>query len=100
MGDNVSPIHNTNRKIFAQHAQNAKRVRAKKEKKKASIVICDYCGYSCPKKSLLQRHVDGVHLKLKSFKCNYCDSSFSEKGHLKIHVDGVHQKLKPFKCND
>ena len=40
-------------------------------------ILCKECEYSCWSKSLLQKHVDIVHLKLKpGFNCEKCNKIF------------------------
>merc|ERR1711974_102306 len=71
----------------------------KKQCAKKIKFVCDDCGFEAMWKSDLERHVNGVHLKIKPFNCNQCEASFTQKSHLKQHVKAIHDKLKPFKCN-
>lgn len=60
--------------------------------------VCEECKKPFASKSHLTRHVNKVHLKLKSFKCDQCESKLSTKKDLTEHVAAVHLKLKPFQC--
>ena len=52
--------------------------------------VCDHCGKKFPANSLLIRHVEGVHEKVK-LQCDLCGKLFSQKQHLNDHVEEVHQ---------
>ena len=52
----------------------------------------------CSKKEL-QRHVNRVHLKLKSFLCNDCCKNFGCQNALKSHISIVHEGYRPFDCS-
>ena len=49
---------------------------------------CDYCDYSAPKKTTLERHISSVHLNEK-VECPECHKNFS-KHKLKEHLKLVH----------
>ncbi len=87
----------------------------KPHKIKSSKWNCRLCDKSFSQKSDLNRHVDGVHLKLKSFtkkayqtghvhynlksfSCTLCDKSFSRKGQLIGHMAAVHNHIRAFPC--
>ena len=61
-------------------------------------LFCKYCRFKCSKKSVLQCHVNSVHLKLKPFSCRYCEFKFARKSDLQSHVNSVHLKIQPFSC--
>jgi len=62
---------------------------------------CEYegCGQRFLQKGHLTRHVDTVHLEVKSFVCNHegCGKRFGQKGHLTIH-EAIHLEEKKYKC--
>ncbi|KAF9451713.1 hypothetical protein P691DRAFT_329102 [Macrolepiota fuliginosa MF-IS2] len=60
---------------------------------------CTYEG--CPykgKKQLVQRHIEGVHLKMKQYHCPYCDSAFHQETCAITHISSIHLKVFPFRC--
>jgi len=60
---------------------------------------CSKCDYKCSMNSDLKRHVKGVHDKIKDFECSKCDFKCSHSSHLKQHTKQVHDKLKDFECD-
>ena len=46
----------------------------------------------------MKRHVDVIHIGLKSYQCQLCDYSATESGNLKRHVDTFHKGLRPYQC--
>ena len=46
-----------------------KKVFRKKICTKRKNFLCDDCGYAAISESILEKHINGVHLKLKPFKC-------------------------------
>ena len=97
---------------------------------KSKIFVCDYCSWSCLKKSTLNVHINTMHRntrhkkpcfngRLKKDKkltkskqakgettrpvCNECGSSFTSKKVLRKHFQRIHMKLTPskkFKCSE
>ncbi len=59
---------------------------------------CPECQQHFSQKHHLDRHIDGVHKKLRPFPCDSCDKAFLTKRDLDRHVDAVHKKIKPHKC--
>ena len=59
---------------------------------------CDICNKDFSTNSVLQTHINGVHLKVK-FNCEFCDYHGTQKSSLKTHINTVHLKLKPFQCD-
>jgi uncharacterized C2H2 Zn-finger protein len=59
---------------------------------KMSNHMCDYinCNYSSNLKHNVDRHIQTVHLKQKSFKCDKCDASFTAKESLQRHINSIH----------
>ncbi|KAF5364290.1 hypothetical protein D9756_000636 [Leucocoprinus leucothites] len=55
---------------------------------------CKYIG----KKQLVQRHIEGVHLKIRQYKCPYCESAFHQETCAITHVSSIHLKVFPFQC--
>ena len=46
----------------------------------------------------MNKHIHGVHEKIKNHKCDICEKEFAQLSSLKKHVDDVHLKIKDFKC--
>jgi len=51
---------------------------------------CELCGIAFKRKSHLQEHMEGVHLKLKLHVCEQCGRSFSTRSNMRVHVRTVH----------
>ena len=66
-------------------------------------LTCPYgeCDFKCLEVSrdMLQKHINGVHKKLKQNRCGVCDKMFSSKGTLKFHMGHVHMGLKKNMCD-
>ena len=43
---------------------------------------CKYCDYQTNKKSSIDNHLQGVHLKERSFQCEFCEFKTHHKGSL------------------
>ena len=63
--------------------------------------ICHYedCQKTYKSKFNLRRHIDSMHLKLKTFQCLECLNWFVSKQNLQDHLN-IHADLKPFICNE
>ncbi len=63
---------------------------------------CELCPSFFTTKHHLERHVRGVHEKLRPWSCSHvnCDKSFLSKRDLDRHFDAVHRKIKPHKCEE
>ena len=50
----------------------------------------------------LEHHIEGVHLKKKTFniQCSKCEASFTKKEYLQKHIQKFHQEIKPYKCDN
>ena len=59
---------------------------------------CNICHHELTEKSKLKRHINTIHLGLKTFKCEICGVSFGHSFNLISHVKMVHEKIKPFEC--
>ena len=77
---------------------SCKNVKVLSKRKCTKAIKCNDCGALFRGKSLLQRHIIAVHLKLKPYKCDQCRKSFAQKGCLKTHIIGVHQENETLKC--
>ena len=62
-------------------------VKAKIVKKKTCRLICDDCGSSFARKSILRRHIEAQHLNLKPFQCEICLKFFAHKKILQKHIN-------------
>ena len=63
--------------------------------------VCTQCTASYTRNLSLQRHINGVHLKLKQYKCTFdnCDYSTAWSSELNSHRDTKHHGVKRFKCS-
>ena len=54
---------------------------------------CNQCDatFSCAANT--QRHINGVHLGIKT-PCDYCEKEFTQESNLKTHIDMVHDKRR------
>lgn len=59
---------------------------------------CDDCGSLFAGTSSLNKHIRGVHLKLRPHPCSACHKSFLHISALETHFRSVHLRLQPFKC--
>lgn len=48
-------------------------------------ITCEECGYSTTQQIWLDRHIKGVHKKLKDFSCSECSYASAWKSHLTRH---------------
>ena len=53
---------------------------------------CSTCGRAFAEAFILRKHIEGVHLCMRSHVCDKCGNCFSQKVM-------VHLKLRPFKCS-
>jgi hypothetical protein len=60
---------------------------------------CDICDYSTTNQSILNRHTNFVHLKMKIFECTQCFNKFGSNARLQKHIVSVHNKRKEFQCD-
>ncbi|XP_072946937.1 zinc finger protein 711-like [Epargyreus clarus] len=56
---------------------------------------CNECGSKFLTKSLLQEHVDWIHLNKIKHECNKCSKVFKNASSLKKHIEFVHEKKRP-----
>ena len=54
------------------------------DKNGRKIVRCPQCDYTTYANSLLSRHLNSVHLKLRPFSCPECDYSAPSTSYLKV----------------
>lgn len=48
--------------------------------------VCKECGNTFKRAEHLRIHVNGVHLKQKSYSCHYCEKRFAQSGDRNIHM--------------
>ncbi|XP_072385195.1 histone H4 transcription factor-like [Diabrotica undecimpunctata] len=58
---------------------------------------CTMCDMTCPKPSILAKHIRFKHISFKPYKCTECDKSFVEQCNLKAHMK-THEEENPLKC--
>lgn len=61
---------------------------------KAKKFACSQCGLTFIFDSLLKRHYQSKHLKLKPYQCPYCEYSATENNAVKLHVRSAHTFVK------
>ena len=54
---------------------------------------CDHCEATFSSPANKQRHINGVHLGIKT-ACDYCEKEFSQESNLKAHIDTAHDKRR------
>mmetsp|Transcript_5504 Transcript_5504/g.16414 ORF Transcript_5504/g.16414 Transcript_5504/m.16414 type:complete len:391 (+) Transcript_5504:55-1227(+) len=59
---------------------------------------CRFCGTVFRRRYALRRHVNGVHLRERSWKCTLCSATFNQKSHLHVHEKSLHEKSQQFDC--
>ena len=88
---------------LVERAENVQviKVQDKNEKILKKNFVCTQCTASYNRNLSLQRHINGVHLKLKQYKCTFdnCDYSTAWTSELNSHRDTKHYGVKRFKCS-
>lgn len=66
----------------------------------AASLTCSECGLTCASKESLQRHINGVHRKIRNHACEAegCGKRFTTLYDLRRHVSAVHDKNARFEC--
>ena len=61
--------------------------------------ICEHCPFAAKSKSLLKRHIEthNIGQKFKCYKCSYATYS---KRNFNRHMNGVHGKIRKFVCEE
>ncbi|CAG9814008.1 unnamed protein product [Phaedon cochleariae] len=59
---------------------------------------CTMCDMTCPKPSVLAKHIRFKHVKDKPYKCTECDKSFVAKHNLNTHMV-THYDEDPMSCD-
>lgn len=62
--------------------------------------VCDHCPYSTDKKSILNAHVNGAHLKIINRKYNVCKCKGINNSHLDNHISNVLQCSENYHCKN
>ena len=69
--------------------------------KEKQTFCCEYCVKQFKNLSILNVHINSVHLKIKKFPCTHCDKSFCAKNRLREHLKMEHgDGIKKFQCDD
>ena len=109
LADHVEAVHQKKQKYLCSkcgkgfyHKFNMTRhvITCKKRGKKKEPRECPECDRVFTFKSELKRHIEVVHLKIKSHKCEQCGKGFSQKCMLEDHVNAVHLKKREHQCQD
>ena len=109
LADHVEAVHQKKQKYLCSkcgkgfyHKFNMTRhvITCKKRGKKKEPRECPECDRVFTFKSELKRHIEVVHLKIKSHKCDQCGKGFSQKCMLDDHVNAVHLKKREHQCQD
>ena len=109
LADHVEAVHQKKQKYLCSkcgkgfyHKFNMTRhvITCKKRGKKKEPRECPECDREFTFKSELKRHIEVVHLKIKSHKCEHCGKGFSQKCMLEDHVNAVHLKKREHQCQD
>ena len=61
---------------------------------------CGLCPFVTIRKHCLQRHLEGVHEKIKNHVCKFCGNAFLQKSTLNSHIKSVHEKLRNHVCEE
>ena len=51
---------------------------------------CEFCNKTFSEISVVKKHVERVHRKIKKHKCNSCDKSFYDSKDMKEHFSRLH----------
>ena len=109
LADHVEAVHQKKQKYLCSkcgkgfyHKFNMTRhvITCKKRGKKKEPRECPECDRVFTFKSELKRHIEVVHLKIKSHKCDQCGKGFSQKCMLDDHINAVHLKKREHQCQD
>ena len=88
---------------LVERAKNVQviKVQDKNPKIQKKNFVCTQCTASYTRNLSLQRHINGVHLKLKQYKCTFdnCDYSTAWSSGLNSHRDTKHHGVKRFRCS-
>ncbi|PXF42936.1 Zinc finger and BTB domain-containing protein 14 [Gracilariopsis chorda] len=60
---------------------------------------CKYCKREFSGVSNLNKHINGVHRRIRPFVCHKCGSAFQYKSMLKNHENSVHLGIRPYECS-
>ena len=66
-----------------------------KRRHTGNLIQCPHCDYRCPKKHLLEIHLDSMH-NSNEYNCDKCDTKTRTKRMLKFHKKKVHEGLRYF----
>lgn len=89
-GEEEHLIDDDEKKIFP------KKEKVQKYAPGATLHLCNFCGYSSPKRYLLSRHMK-THSEDRPYKCLVCDRGFKTKASLHNHTN-THTGTKPHNC--
>ncbi|XP_013420586.2 transcriptional repressor CTCF [Lingula anatina] len=63
-----------------------------------SVLMCNYCNYTSPKRYLLTRHMRS-HSEERPHKCSICERGFKTIASLQNHIN-THTGVRPHKCKE
>uniref|UniRef100_A0A336K4U8 CSON011303 protein n=1 Tax=Culicoides sonorensis TaxID=179676 RepID=A0A336K4U8_CULSO len=61
---------------------------------------CGYCSKSFVTHNNLKRHINAVHLRIKSYICEVCGVRFNQRYSLRLHHQELHGTDGRYECND
>ncbi|XP_058447834.1 zinc finger protein 58-like [Malaya genurostris] len=58
---------------------------------------CQECGHKFATATILKRHIEVIHQKIRKYKCEYCEKAFGYQHKYKEHMH-MHRGIKAYKC--
>ena len=61
--------------------------------------VCKECGVAFARVDSLNRHFKSVHAKIKEHVCKECGTAFAHAANMKQHFESVHLKVRKHSCH-